>query len=113
MPMAGQVDHAEPLLPDADWDVAFEHVGLHGVYRALLISVKGAQVKMLTNFVLRAGEDPYLAAPGTTLVLSDFVSQPLADGISARLSRLQFATGPGGPTDASDGSVHFLKLRQG
>jgi hypothetical protein len=113
IPMASQVDHWPALLPDADWEVALEHVGLNGVYRALLIAVKGAEVKMLTNFVLRPGEQPYLAPPGSTLVLSEAVSQPLADEISARLSRLQFSDGTGGPTEATDGSVHFLKLRHG
>jgi hypothetical protein len=113
IPMAGQVDHSEPLLPDADWEIALEHVGLHGVYRALLIAVKGGEVKMLTNFILQPGEHPYLAAPGATLVVSDVVSRRLADAIGARLSRLQFSDGTGGPTNASDGSVHFLKLRHG
>jgi hypothetical protein len=113
IPMADQVDHSEPLLPDADWEVALEHVGLHGVYRALLIAVSGAEVKMLTNFVLQPGQQPYLANPGATLALSGAVSQPLADSISARLSQLQFSDGEGGPTDASDGSVHFLKLGHG
>jgi hypothetical protein len=114
IPLAHQVDQAGPLLPDADWDVAMEHVGLHGVYRAVLIAVKGAEVKLLTNFVLRAGGgNPYLDAPGASLVLSDAVSQPLADAIAARLSRLQFADGGGGPDSASDGAVHFLKIRHG
>lgn len=111
IPMAGQVDHSEPLLPDADLDLTLEHVGLHGVYRALLIAVKGDTVRMLTNFVLKPGRDPYLDDPGAALVLSEVVSQPLADGIKARLTRVQFADGNGGPTNASDGSVHFLRFR--
>jgi hypothetical protein len=102
-----------PLLPDADWEVALEHVGLHGVYRAMLLAVKGAEVKMLTNFILQPGQTPYLANPGTTLVLSEAVSQPLSHAISARLSRLQFPDGTGGPTEAGDGAVHFLRLRHG
>lgn len=114
IPMARQVDHAGSLIPNADWDVAMEHVGLHGVYRAVLIAVKGHEVKLLTNFILRTrGGHPYLDAPGVSLALSDAVSQPLADGIAARLSRLQFADGGGGPDDASDGAVHFLRIRHG
>jgi hypothetical protein len=41
------------------------------------------------------------------------VSQPLADKISALLSRLQFAEGAGGSPSATDGTVSFLKIRHG
>lgn len=113
IPMAGQVDHSEPLLPDAEVELALEGIGLQGVYRALLIAVKGDTVRMLTNFVLKPGRNPYLDDPGAALVLFEATSQPLADGIKARLTRVQFADGNGGPPNASDGAVHFLKLRQG
>ena len=114
IPMAAQVDHSHPLLPAADWEITLESIGLDGLYRALIIAVKGAEVKMLTNFTLRPnGAMPYLSAPGTMLVLSEAVSQPLADKIRALLSRLQFAEGAGGSTTASDGAVTFLRIRHG
>jgi hypothetical protein len=113
IPLAGEVDQSEPLLPDADLDLTLEHVGFQGAYRALLLAVKGDTVKMLTNFILKPGGHPYLDDPGATLVLFEAVSQSLADGIKSRLTRIQFSDGNGGPSDASDGSVHFLKLRHG
>ena len=112
--MAAQVDHSHPLLSAAEWEITLESIGLDGLYRALVIAVEGANVRMLTNFTLRpAGAMPYLSAPGSILVLSEAVSQPLADKISALLSRLQFAEGAGGSTTASDGAVSFLKIRHG
>ena len=114
IPMAAQVDHSYPLLLAAEWEITLESIGLDGLYRALLIAVRGAEVKMLTNFTLRPdGAMPYLGAPGSRLVLSEAVSQPLADKISALLSRLQFAEGAGGSASATDGAVSFLKVRHG
>jgi hypothetical protein len=114
IPLAAQVDHSHPLLPAAEWEITLESIGLDGLYRALVIAVKSAEVRMLTNFTLRPnGAMPYLSAPGSSLMLSEVVSPPLADKISALLSRLQFTDGAGGATSAADGTVTFLKIRHG
>ena len=109
IPMAAQSDAAQPLIPAATWQVALENVGLDGLYRLLLIAVKDDEVRMLTNFRLRAAT-PYLDAPGTALIASQARSQHLAHVIAARLSRLQFTDGPGGQASAHDGAVHFLTI---
>ena len=113
LPMAAQVDHTPPLLPLPEWEIQLENVGLDGLYRALLIAVKGNEVKMLTNFTMRPTGSPYLSAPGPSLILSDARSQPLAESIKARLANLQFVEGGGGRETASDGAVHFLTLHSG
>jgi hypothetical protein len=113
VPMATAVDHSHPLLPDAEWEVTLESIGLVGMYRALVVAVRGDQVRMLTNFTLRPSGPPYLSAPGATLAASQGQSQSLADDIRARLSQLQFSEGGGGSTTAADGAVTFLTIRHG
>jgi hypothetical protein len=110
IPMAAEADAAQPLFPAAQWQVALENIGLDGMYRVLLIAVMDDEVKVLTNFRLRAGEPPYLDRPGSALDASLTTSQHLADTIAARLARLQFTDGLGGLPDAHDGAVHFLTI---
>jgi hypothetical protein len=111
--MATEVDHSRPLLPDAEWEVTLESISLVGLYRALVIAVRGDEVRMLTNFTLRPNGRPYMSTPGTRLASSQALSMPLAETIRDRLSQIRFSEGGGGSATAADGAVTFLSIRQG
>lgn len=109
-PLAAEVDHVPPLMLDPDWYVTMEIIGLEGFYRVVIIAVKGSEVKMLTNFALRARAQAYLGPPGESLVPTNLLSPSIADNIRERLSRLQFASGGGGDEAGFDGDVYFLTI---
>jgi hypothetical protein len=111
-PLAREVDNLPPLIPDPDWDVVMEIIGLEGLFRFVSLAVKGSEVKMLTNFTLRGtGVRAYLGPPAAALTSTLVLAQSVADDINDKLRRLQYAEGGGGDETGFDGEVHFLTLR--